>query len=648
MTLVCTQCHTEQPPDNAFCGHCGQSLTDAKKLSAVEIEPSLGTRRSITVLFADLVDSSKMVQLLDPEQFQQIIRQYEKDANDIIDGFGGAIFESQGDGIIARFDGIENSAEAAVRAGLSLIESIKLYRPIGNGADRIHLQVRIGIASGDAYINHAQIMPRQPVTQVTGKPTFLAARLQGIAKPNQLVISHDTHLLVPNGLSVEAVDNLDLKGFKEIKSAWIVTAWDDASLSFNPNASPASLTPLTGRKEVLNTLRFRWKQAKKGHGQMVFLRGQPGVGKSRIVVEFERLLNRRIDRHIQLNYQCSRFSGGAPLYPIMQQFVQGAGIFPEDDEAVMRDKIGMLLNSWEVSSEKYIDQIVPLLFSQYGSSSNRAPTEDEIENGLQACTVLPFMFTRRYPVLVLVEDIQWADDVSKMLLARSIERVAKYPMMIIATARPEYIPQQSEDDYLSSLNIKRLPDYAARDLLDKILIGHSLSSNVVGSIIQKCEGVPFYLEELTLHLLAKNGNGKNGRAAQTLLPSTLFDSLIGRVDRMSIAVQQLLRIASAQGKSFSLDIVAALAERTTEDIAATLQVAVESELIFPGNRPQNYHFRHMLQRDAIYDSTSNRRKYYIHKGVGDYLSRSDSAKTAVTQASINYHQGMAKRYKVFQ
>ena len=258
------------------------------------------------------------------------------------------------------------------------------------------------------------------------------------------------------------------------------------------------------------------------------------------------------------------------------------------------------------------------------------------------------MFTRRYPVLVLVEDIQWADDYSNMLLARSIERVAKYPMMIITTARLEYIPQQSEDDYLCCLSIKRLPEYAARDLVDKILIGHSLPSNVVDSIIQKCEGVPFYLEELTLHLLAKNGNGKNGHAAQTLLPSTLFDSLIGRVDRMNIAVQQLLRIASAQGKSFSLDIVAAQAKRTAADVAETLEVAVESELIFPGNRPLHYHFRHMLQRDAIYDSTSNRRKYYIHTGLGDYLSQSDSAKTAVTQASISYHQGMAKRYEVFR
>jgi class 3 adenylate cyclase/predicted ATPase len=616
----------------------------ASAATETEAQREQAERRQITVMFCDLVDSTKLASRLDPEDLRSIMQAYQRACKAIVERYEGHVARYLGDGILAYFGwptAHEDAADRAVRAGLDIVEAVKAL------AGPEPLLVRIGISTGIVVIGESGLGDPLAPSDAVGETLHVAARLQNLASPNSVVIAESTHRLVSARFDQEELGPHELKGVPVPVHVFRVRRVQEASIRFH-SANIGELTPLVGRRVELAFLRERWRNAKDGEGNVVFVSGVPGIGKSRIVHELERLIEG--DALFSLSFQCLPYCMESALFPIIQQIERLGDLIPEDSVEAKLDKIEKLLSP----ATKHLDKVVPFVAellsipvdSRYAPIA--LPARQAKVQILFVLVDLLLGLSANGPIFCLLEDAQWLDPTTQELLDLAMGQIAKARVLLVVTHRPEYHRHSSSHGNVSELTIPRLGRRAVAEMVQLALRNHPVSTVVVKRIIDESDSIPLFVEELARGAIGSNRINENdltdqhaSPAASWVVPASLRDSLVARLDRAPQA-RNVAQIAAVVGREFSYDMLLRVSSLSNSELDSALAHLQESEIVrLIDDKPSRYAFRHALLRDVAYDSLlkSNRRK--IHSKVGSIISEEWPEIVASQPELLAYHYSLA-------
>jgi class 3 adenylate cyclase len=564
-------------------------ITQAESI-ATAAAPREAERRQLTVMFVDLVGSTALSARLDPEDMSAVMRAYQERCAEVVRRWDGHVAKYMGDGVLAYFgwpQAHEDEAERAVRAGLDLTDAIELLAAPSGEA----LAARVGIATGLVMVGELIGEGAAQEQTVVGETPNLAARLQALAMPGSLVISQGTRRLVGGLFELADIGPLSLKGFAEPVAAWRVEGEGRAEGRFEA-LHGERLTPLVGREHELGILLERWAWAKDGDGQMVFLSGEPGIGKSRVI----RTLRERIgnEPYTPLSHYCSPYHANSALYPVIDLLERAARLDRDEPAEEQLAKLEAVL----ARASDRLDHVVPLLAALLGvPTGERYPTlaltpEVQKQRTLQALVDQLAGLAAQQPVLALYEDVHWIDPSTVELLSLVIERVQRLPVLALITFRSEFQPPWTAQAHVTTLTMGRLGRRQGADLVARVSGEKPMPTEVVEQIVARTDGVPLFVEELTKTvlesgLLADAGDRWElaGPLPPLAIPATLHDSLMARLDRLA-KVKEVAQIGAVIGRDFSHGLLATVADRPEPQLHAALDELVNSELVFRrGTRP---------------------------------------------------------------
>ncbi|MEE8633513.1 MAG: adenylate/guanylate cyclase domain-containing protein, partial [Methyloceanibacter sp.] len=416
--------------------------------------PVAAERRQLTVMFCDLVGSTALSRQLDPEDLRDIMRRYQDAVAGAVTRYGGHVAKYLGDGVLAYFgwpQAYEEQAERAIRAGLDAVKAVSEVHV----ADERALEARVGIATGQVVVGDLVGKIGRDVEAVTGETPNLAARLQQVAAPGQVVVGDETHRLVGTTFSVDDLGTHNLKGFDVAVRAWSIAREVEAASRFEA-AHGASLTRLVGRETELQLLVDRWELAKSAEGQAAVISGEAGIGKSRLILGLRDLVAE--SDHICIRYQCSPYHSNSALYPTIQQLERTAGFASDDKAGAKLDKLEALLR--DVGDDLVVDaplfaNLLSLPYEERYGVLEQSPQQIKVRL-LEALVAYLLRTAERNPVLFLFEDAHWIDPTSLGLLELAIGRLNEARVLLIITHRPEWQPTFSGHSHVTSLQLNRL------------------------------------------------------------------------------------------------------------------------------------------------------------------------------------------------
>ena len=559
LPMRCTGCGAENPPGKKFCGDCGATLTigastaRAEAASPAPRSPS-AERRQLTVMFCDLVGSTTLASKLDPEDLREVIGAYHRCVDDTVHRFGGFVAKYMGDGVLVYFgypQAHEDDAERAVRSGLVLIEGMKQL----DAAER--LRVRIGIATGLVIVGDLIGTGAAQEQAVVGETPNLAARLQAVAEPNSVVIAASTRRLIGGLFEYDDLGAVDAKGFTEPVRAWRVRS--ESRTDSRYEALRSSETPLVGRDEEIEVLRRRWRRATSSRGEVVLLSGEPGIGKSRLMASLVEETSGA--PHTRVWYFCSPHHTDSALLPIIGQLERAAGFGRDDDPFTRLAKLDALLSRVATSAED-AGLIADLLsLPDDGRFALLDPTAQQRKQRTLEALVRQLEYSaRRQPVLMIFEDVHWIDPTSLVLLDRMVERIRRWPVLLLMTFRPEFHSPWTGQTHVTMMALSRLDPHDGAAIVERIAGNRALPTELVGEIVERTDGVPLFVEELTKAVLeASDGNAGGVVGPALAVPATLHASLMARLDRLGPAAKEAAQIGAAIGREFSYELIVAVA-----------------------------------------------------------------------------------------
>ena len=524
LPVRCPSCGSANHSSSKFCLDCGQKLSGANSETTTKpatqsvASPSTRSntsaeRRQVTVMFCDLVGSTALSARMDPEDLREVISAYQKCATETVRRVGGFVARYMGDGVLVYFgypEAHEDDAERAVRAGLELIEAVTaLNSPVS-------LQTRIGIATGLVVVGDLVGSGEAQERGIVGETPNLAARLQGIAEPNMVVIAEGTRKLLGNLFELQDLGERGLKGITGPVRAW--AALRPALVEGRFEAMHASgLTDLVGREEEFDLLLRRWSKAKTGQGQVVLLSGEAGIGKSRLTAALlERLAT---EPHTRLRYFCSPQHTDSAFYPIISQMQRAAGLAHDDNAKAKLDKLNALLAQTSTSRQD------AALFAEMLSLPNdgRHPVlelapEQRRQKTLEALSRQAETLARSSPVLMIFEDAHWADPTSLEAFGRTVDRTTTLPALLIVTFRPEFEAPWVGQPHVTALAINRLGHRDAGSLIDRVIGTKLLPAKIRQDIIERTDGIPLFVEEMTKAVL-EAGSEREAMQTAAAVPS---------------------------------------------------------------------------------------------------------------------------------
>ena len=578
-------------------------------------------RRQVTVMFSDLVGSTALSARIDPEDLREVISAYQKCVAETVGRFGGFVAKYMGDGVLIYFgypQAHEDDAERAVRAGLELVAAV------GGLKTHAALQTRVGIATGLVVVGDLIGSGASQEQAIVGETPNLAARLQGVAEPNSVVIAESTRKLVGNLFELEDLGAQDLKGIAGPARAWAVLRASSAEGRFEAFHA-SGLTELVGREEELDLLLRRWSKAKTGEGQVVLLSGEPGIGKSRLTAALmERLAP---EPHTRLRDFCSPQHTDSALYPIISQMERAAGFAHDDTPQQRLDKLDALL------VQTFSSQQHAALFAEMLSLPNdgRYPTleltpQQRRQQTLEALTAQLEALSRSNPVLMIFEDAHWTDPTSLEVIGRTVDRLRTLGVLLIVTYRPEFDPPWIGRPYVTALNLNRLGDREIAAMIERVAGNKLLPQSIRQDIVERTDGIPLFVEEMTKAVLEAQGEGAAESTLATIpspsigVPASLNASLMARLDRLGPA-KEVAQIGAAIGREFSHALLAAIARKPEIELGSALYRLIEAGLLFRQGLPPHatYLFKHALVRDVAYGSLLRDLRQQLHSRIADVL-----------------------------
>ena len=598
------------------------AAADLPEPASAEPKPQdTAERRQVTVMFSDLVGSTALSARMDPEDLREVISAYQKCVAETVQRFGGFVAKYMGDGVLIYFgypQAHEDDAERAVRAGLELIAAVKDLKT------HAALQTRVGIATGLVVVGDLIGSGASQEQAIVGETPNLAARLQGVAEPNSVVIAESTRKLLGNLFELEDLGARDVKGIAGPVRAW--AALRPASVESRFDALHASgLTDLVGREEELDLLLRRWSKAKTGEGQVVLLSGEAGIGKSRLTAALlERLAT---EPHTRLRYFCSPQHTDSALYPIISQMQRAAGFAHGDTSQTKLDRLDAVL------ARSFTPAQDAALFADMLSLPNdgRYPIieltpQQRRQKTLEALTAQIEALSRSNPVLMIFEDVHWIDPTSLEALGRAMDRIRPLGVLLIVTHRPEFEAPWIGRPHVTALTLNRLGEREIDDMIDRVTGNRSLPESIRLDILERTDGIPLFVEEMTKAVLEATGEGGLVVAAipppSFAVPASLHATLMARLDKIGPA-KEVAQIGAVIGREFSHALLAAVARKPEAELESALHHLIKAGLLFSqGVQPNaTYLFKHALVQDAAYGTLLRETRRMLHARIAEALQQ---------------------------
>jgi class 3 adenylate cyclase/tetratricopeptide (TPR) repeat protein len=592
-------------------------------VSPVVMRPTGAERRQVTIMFCDLVGSTPLASRLDPEDLRDVLGAYNASVSAVISQFGGTVNRFLGDGVLICFghpQAHEDDAERAVRAGLMLLDRIgRMEFACGR------LEIRVGIATGLVVIGDLIGTGDAQERGIVGETPNLAFRLQGLASPNTVLIDATTRQLIGSFFEYRDVGPLEAKGFAEKVPVWQVLRPSAVDSRFE--ALRASLlAPFVGRGEELALMLRLWERAKAGEGQVVQLSGEAGIGKSRITAAMQERL--RDVPYTRLRYFCSPHHSGSTLHPFIAHLERAARFAREDTPSVKLDKLVTLL-SHSATGEEAVMLFGDLLGLPTDERYPPLELDAQRKRELVLGTAIRHLegLTRERPVLLVCEDVHWIDSTSLELLEMLADRVPSLSVLVVMTFRPEFQPPWAGRPNVTTLSLSRLDPSETAALVAGVAGYKTLPGEIVDRIVERTDGIPLFIEELTKSLLeggllreAHDGYVLDGPMPQLAIPSSLHASLLARLDRLS-PVREVAQIGAALGREFSYEIIAAMAPHGTDHLQDALnQLAGAGLVSWRGAPPRaSIVFKHALIQDAAYSTLLRSQRQELHARIATTL-----------------------------
>ena len=597
---------------------------------------SAAEQRHLTVMFCDIVDSTRLAATLELETLRRVVDAYQSQVASCAARYEGFVAKFMGDGVLVYFgypQAHEDDAERAIRAGLDIVAAMPSVRT----TDGPELACRIGISSGVVVVGESISVGAAAELAVLGEAPNLAARLQAAAPRNGVIIAAGTRALVGNLFEVEPIEPMALKGFGNEVPAWqVIAACDDAS-RFRATRDPTA-AGFIGRDAELALLLDRWTVAAAGEGQLFLLSGEPGLGKSRLC---ETMLSRVIGPHAQIRLQCSPYHANSALYPVLRHLERSAGLAHEDSPSQRRARFAGLFPDAE-KAERAVALLGPALRLLDTASSDTDPAGSKAETFALLVDLLLGPAAER-PLCILVEDAHWIDPTTQELLSFLIDRLADLHVLLLITHRPEFSPPWGTHAHLTRLTMNRLSTRACTGLIGDLARSKALPDEVLRQIIAKADGVPLFVEELTRAVLESGLLTEDagawrleGPLPPLAIPSSLHDSFMARLDRMA-PVKEVAQVGAAIGREFSSRLLASVLDMNAAALDTALSQLVKAGLLV--NRGDNlYSFKHALTRDAAYTSLLRSRRQICHRRIANALEEFDDGFVRATEPELlAYH-----------
>ena len=599
LRTLCSRCGWSVAAIDRFCAHCGLRLERS--------ESSRGERRNITVLFADLVSSTSLAQGLDPEDFHTVVREYLAVCSEVIRDYGGHVAQTLGDGLLAYYgypQAHERSARNAVAAGLELVRAVAALR--ARSALSRDLAVRVAIHTGPVVFGDTT--NADTGTRLAfGTTPNLTARLQEVAAPNTIVISEFAFRLVEQDFVCEKVGDYAFKGMEHQTAVYRVLA---------EGRSFSNQTPLAGREAESRFLLDCWHDVERGEGRVVLLSGEPGIGKSRQVQGFIDSLEAK--SHTLIDLRCSPFRDTSALYPIVDFVHRRLGV---DRQTNPEEQLRRLRRIWNRRGpEEALPAVAPFLLGSIGEAigGSAVPKQRQRQIAFEGLRSWVLGAARALPVVLVVEDLQWADPSTLEWLDLLLTGGPGARMLALFTARSDFRPPWSHTERLTELSLRRLSRTEAKQIAVWTARHGHLSENAFDEIVEKADGIPLFVEEITKSLKdvgaprtgAPLADGPRSETSQ--IPAALQDPLMARLDRLGSG-KQVAQMASALGRDFPFAQLLAISDLPEARLRTELAHLTEAEILLHRSGTQEtYSFKHALIQEVAYSSLlrSAQRQYH--------------------------------------
>ena len=598
-------------------------------------------RRQLTVLFCDLVGSTELTHQLDPEQMRDLMQDYYKSCREVVARYDGHIAQYWGDGLMVYFgwpSAQEGDAERCVRAALELVGAVNSISATPT------LSVRIGVATGTVVVGQPTADEGAQTELAVGETPNMASRLQGLARPNEVVIASSTRQLLGEIFELIDLGERSLKGIVRNVRAWQVRDVRKTLGRFDSIHAGEILTPIVGRKNEITSLLNLWEKACRGEGQVILVSGEPGIGKSRLARKIREQIGD--GKHAVIRYQCSQYHLDSSLHPVTEQFEYAAGFGRDDTPGQKLDKLAAIILGDQDERAEAIN-LIGALFSLPSSSFDRTEFSPQKQKD-RTLKVLIAQLKRRCeqkPILVIFEDAQWIDPTSQELVDALIPQIKDIPVLMIVTFRPEYSPGWANESHISKLPLNRLERSEVTQLVSNVTAGKRLPHELLEKIVARTDGVPLFVEELTKSVLESGLLTEAGEQYSLQnpelpleIPVSLRESLLARLDRLS-PVKSIIEIGACIGREFSFDLLVRVSSLHISELEEGLRVLTSAGLIYSrgATRHPVYAFKHALIQDAAYETLLKSTRQMLHARIAQVLERNFPDRIAVEPELLARH-----------
>jgi predicted ATPase/class 3 adenylate cyclase len=624
-----------------------QDQSTKAALPPTEPPPPDAERRQLTVMFCDLVGSMPLSERLDPEDYREVVRAYQQVAASVVQRYEGHIAQLLGDALLVYFgwpQAHEDDAQRAVRTGLAMLEAMATLNPRLKEAQGIHLAIRIGIHTGVAVVGAMGSGGHQEQLALGDTPN-IASRMQGMAAPDTVTISEATYRLVEGYFTCQGLGAQTLKGVGQPMTAYRVLAASGTQSRFDV-AMIRGLTPLVGRVQEVGLLLERWAQVKDGRGQVVLLRGEGGIGKSRLV----QVLKEHVagEPHTRLECRSSPYHQNTALYPLLDLLERTLRSQRNDSPAAKLVQLEGMLNQYTLPLEETVPLFagllsLPLPEDRY-APLNWTPQRQR-QKTLEAIAAILVGQAEQQPVLFILEDLQWTDPTTLELLNLLIDQAPTASLCVLLTCRPEFHPSWQHRSYLTAMPVNRLSKTQVEQIVERLTGGRRVPAEVLRQIVEKTDGVPLYVEEMTKAVLEsgllQEADGHYeivGSFTPLTIPPTLQDSLMARLDNLMTA-KVVAQLGATIGRQFSYDLLQAVSLLNETRLQHELDRLVEAELLYQrGMRPHvTYVFKHALIQDTAYRSLIKSTRSQYHQRIAQVLEAQFPAMAETQPELLAYH-----------
>ena len=607
----------------------------------------------MTCLFCDLVNSVGLSERLDPEELRETLAAYHRVCATVVRRFEGHTHNYLGDGIMVYFgfpSAHEDDAQRAVRSGLGIVEAVEQLNSRLQSEYGIDLHVRIGIDTG-LVVAGAPAADESMEDAAVGVPPNIAARLQALAAPDSVVISAAAYRLIAGYFDCRELGFHTIRGISQPMAIYQVLHESGARTRLDV-AARRGLPPMQGRDDELTILADRWAQARAGQGGVALVAGEPGIGKSRLVWALQQHVAQSPDAFL-VHMSCSPYYMNTAFYPVVQM-LERVLEFGRDDAEQRPDKLDGFLAQYGFD----LPTVGPLLARLLAVKVKGRyppldlPADRQRQLTIDALITITLMRADYQPLLVVVEDLQWIDPSSLDLLTQLIEHVPRTRQLVVLSFRPEFKPPWPEGPRLKRLNLNRLDREASARIVTEIA-GMPAPTELLDQLVEKADGVPLYLEELTKLVsdqgLIRRGNGRLDPARPRpalAIPATLADSLTARLDRLTDA-KGVAQLGAAIGRQFSYGLLAAVSKTTasvdTRALRHNLARLVDAGLLFVEHdaRGETYTFKHALIQDAAYGSLLRTTRLQYHRHIAQALTGHFPATVETAPELLAHHYTQA-------